>query len=59
MVPIDWLGGAGNNLDQKDGGGTRKSSEVGAPLKIVQLPYYFNPTCTKMINSQFINLIQS
>jgi len=35
------------------------SSEVEAPLKIVQLPYYFNPTSTKIINSQLTNLVWS
>jgi len=29
------------------------SSEAEAPLKIVQLTYYFNPTSTKIINSQY------
>jgi len=33
------------------------ASEVEALLRIVQLPYYFNLTSTKIINSQFTNLI--
>jgi len=35
------------------------TSEAVAPLKIVQLPYYFNPTSTKIINSQLTNLVWS
>jgi len=37
----------------------RTGSEAEAPLKIVQLPYYFNPTSTKIINSQLTNLVWS
>jgi len=32
-------------------------SDTEAPLKIVQLPYYFNPTSSKIINLHLINLI--